>query len=48
MIERNASLLTQAILENMMGDMISRKKPHLALSAINFKKKYLIIKHNTV
>ncbi len=38
MIERNTSLLTQAILENLMREMICRKKTHLALSTINSKK----------
>ena len=44
MIELNTSLLSQATLENLMGDIIARKEPHLTQSAMDFKKQHLLQK----
>ena len=46
MIELNTSLLSQTTLENLMGDIIARKEPHLTQSTIDFdfKKQHLLQK----
>jgi uncharacterized protein YheU (UPF0270 family) len=44
MIGLNTSLLNQTTLENLMGDIIARKEPHLTPSAMDFKKQHLLQK----